>query len=89
MSWSARIAHTSAGLAIVFAGPVTRLDFTPDVAAHFASLLAAEARSAASGVDHENGGFRAQVRARSGVSMITRLHPLCCTCDPCLNGDQQ
>jgi hypothetical protein len=46
MSWSARLTHTTTGLAIVFAGPVSRLDLTPDVAAHFARLLAAEAASA-------------------------------------------
>lgn len=47
MSWSARIAHTSTGLAIVFAGPVCRIDMAPDVAAHFARLRAAVAVSVA------------------------------------------
>lgn len=50
MSWSARLTYTSTGLAIVFAGPVSRLDMTPDVAQHFASLIAIEARQHVAGV---------------------------------------
>lgn len=90
MSWSARIAHTSTGLAIVFAGPVNRLDFTPDVAAYFARLLAAEASSTGVGttLEAENGPRAPVVATRVTVRRVcSNPHPLCCDCDGCLNGD--
>lgn len=93
MSWSARIAHTSTGLAIVFAGPVSRLDFTPDVAAHFARLLAAEASAAGVGcsLEAENGSRAVVVGRGAAENKQNRVtggaHPLCCDCDGCLNGD--
>jgi hypothetical protein len=36
VSWSAHLQHTATGLAIVFAGPVSRLDMSADVAQHLA-----------------------------------------------------
>ena len=50
MSWSARIEHVEGGLAISFAEPLSRPTMTNDTAAHFASLLAVEARSQVAGV---------------------------------------
>jgi len=50
MTWSARIEHTPAGLALTFGAPLSRLDMAPDVAAHLASLLAVEARHRLAGV---------------------------------------
>jgi hypothetical protein len=82
LSWSARIAHTSTGLAIVFAGPVSRLDFTPDVADHFARLLAAEARTAGLGSTLE---ISRSETTKTQESVVFQ-HPLCCDCDSCLNG---
>jgi hypothetical protein len=90
VSWSARIAHTSTGLAIVFAGPVSRLDFTPDVAAHFARLLAAEASSTIVGstLEAENGSRAVAVGGDAAENKQNRvtvgMHPLFCDC---LNGD--
>src|SRR5688572_12293926 len=59
MTWQAHLQHTSTGLAIQFATPVDRLDMTPDVAQHFASLIAIEARARVAGVvrtlEAENG----------------------------------
>ncbi len=59
MSWGARIEHTAGGLAITFAQPLSRLDMSADVAAHFASLIAIEARHHVAGVvrtlEAENG----------------------------------
>ena len=82
MSWAARIEHTPAGLALTFGAPLSRLDMTADVAQHLASLLAVEARHRLAGVVRalgaENGSHAVLVRER---------HPLCCDCEPCLNGD--
>ena len=82
MSWSAHLQHTDTGLAIVFAGPVSRLDLAPDVAAHLARLLAVEARH------HVAGVVRTLKAENNGASVERTLaHPLCCDCEPCLNGD--
>lgn len=78
MSWSAHLQHTETGLAIVFAGPVSRLDLTPDVAEHFASLIAIEARARVAGVVRALGAEPAAGSARA-------THPLCCHCEECLN----
>lgn len=89
MSWSARLTHTTTGLAIVFAGPVSRLDMTPDVAAHFARLLAAEASLGVIGTLEAEKGSHAVVRESQKQLHVgsTDAHPLCCDCDACLNGD--
>ena len=102
MSWSAHLQHTATGLAIVFAGPVSRLDMTSDTAAHFASLLAVEARHRMRGVvaavaktscNHQGYGSEvcATVAQNNGDSNAPHggagIHPLCCDCSPCLNGD--
>ena len=83
MSWSARIEHVDGGLAIQFAEPLSRLTMTSDVAAHFASLLAIEARHRLVGVvrtlEAEN--------KQNGVTVDDDDHVLMCTCDSCLNGD--
>jgi hypothetical protein len=34
VTWSARIQHTPAGLALTFGAPLSRLDMAPDVARH-------------------------------------------------------
>lgn len=90
MSWSARIAHTGTGLAIVFAGPVSRLDMTNDVAAHLARLLAAEAQTPRNpnAAEVSNSGQLPRFSRRNpnaSIEVIGR-HPLCCDCDECLNG---
>lgn len=79
MTWSAHLTHTETGLAITFAAPVSRLDLTPDVAEHFASLIAIEARARVAGV------VRSLVAAFPTERDSSR-HPLCCDCDECLNG---
>jgi hypothetical protein len=80
MSWSAHLQHTATGLAIVFAGPVSRLDMSADVAQHLASLLAVEAR-------HRQ-GVVAQLAAPVELrAPRADLHPNCCDCDACINGD--
>lgn len=92
MSWSARIAHTSTGLAIVFAGPVSRLDMAPDVAEHFASLIAVEARHRMTGVVRALRGDRQAADADSfspknmPIQVIGDAHPHFCDCSDCLNG---
>ncbi|HVY32587.1 MAG TPA: hypothetical protein VHB79_38885 [Polyangiaceae bacterium] len=53
MTWSARIEHTPAGLALTFGAPLSRLDMAPEVAQHLASLLAVEARHRMAGVVRE------------------------------------
>jgi hypothetical protein len=83
VSWSAYLQHTDTGLAIVFAGPVSRLDMAPDVAQHLASLLAVEARHRLAGVVRT---LRAELPSTSAVRM-REPHALCCDCDNCLNGD--
>jgi hypothetical protein len=81
VSWSAHLQHTETGLAIVFAGPVSRLDLTPDVAEHFASLIAIEAR-------HRLAGVVRTLEAKKTLCIRSAdVHPIFCTCDPCLNGD--
>lgn len=94
MSWSARIAHTSTGLAIVFAGPVSRLDMAPDVAQHLGSLLAIEARAAMvatvatlAGGDRQNAVLNTEWPENMPVQVIGDVHPLCCDCSLCLHGD--
>jgi hypothetical protein len=77
VSFHAHLQHTETGLAIVFAGPVSRLDMAPDVATHLASLLAIEARHRMLGVVAE---------LTRPVELVT-THPNCCDCDCCLNGD--
>jgi len=85
VSWAAHLQHTETGLAIVFAGPVSRLDLTPEVAEHFASLIAIEARhrlrgivSAVENIQNLNDSALRHAARQS--------HPLCCDCDTCLNG---
>lgn len=80
MTWSAHLQRTETGLAIVFAGPVSRLDLTPHVAEHFASLIAIEARSRLLGVVRT-------LEAEKPLYVHTAdAHPLSCDCDSCLNG---
>lgn len=153
MTWSARIEHTPAGLALTFGAPLSRLDMAPDVAQHLASLLATEARAAVAGmkpttaagpllsstnpdsfpqrkeiptdfgtadlsllavearsrmagvvrtleaengshavvrrqaaVDRQNGASDSFMAENMPVQVIGNAHPLCCDCDPCLNG---
>jgi hypothetical protein len=80
VSWSAHLQHTATGLAIVFAGPVSRLDMTSDTAAHFASLLAVEAR-------HRLRGVVPKLMAPVELRPRDDVHPNCCDCETCLNGD--
>lgn len=84
MSWSAHLMHTETGLAILFAGPVSRLDLTPEGAEHFASLIAIEARARVAGVvrtlSGENGSRAVELREQ---------HALCCDDDCCLKGDER
>ena len=86
MSWSARIEHTPAGLALTFGAPLSRLDMTADVAQHLASLLAVEARHRLAGVV---AGLN-PVRAENACTSVepTSAHALQCDCSACLNGDQ-
>lgn len=84
MSWSAHLQHTDTGLAIVFAGPVSRLDLTPDVAEHFASLIAIEARARVAGVVRQ-----LELEASRPVELAGDVHPIFCNCDGCLNGDDR
>lgn len=85
MSWSAHLQHTETGLAIVFAGPVSRLDMDPATAAHLASLLAIEARHRMLGVVAVLNTERLENKQLYVEQSLA--HPLCCDCDPCLNGD--
>jgi hypothetical protein len=78
MSFHAHLQHTETGLAIVFAGPVSRLDMAPDVAAHLASLLAVEARHRMRGVVAELAAPRA----------LAAHHCLQCDCDSCIHGEK-
>jgi hypothetical protein len=80
VSWSAHLTHTATGLAITFAQPVARIDLTPDVAEHFASLIAIEARHRLPGVVHT-------LEAENNQNCVTQGHVLCCDCDNCLTGD--
>ncbi len=80
MSWSAHLTHTPTGLALTFATPVDRLDMTAEVAEHFASLIAIEARARVAGVVRTLAAETSLIRVQHGS------HPLCCDCDPCLNG---
>lgn len=87
MTFSARIEHTAGGLAITFAEPLTRLDMSADVAAHLAGLLAVEARQ------HRGAGSSVFVphteESQKRLYVTTgNVHPLCCDCEPCLNGDR-
>jgi len=81
LSWSARIEHTPAGLALTFGAPLSRLEMAPDVAQHLASLLAVEARQRLAGVVRTLEAENSSIRVEHGS------HPLCCDCEPCLNGD--
>lgn len=92
MSWSARIEHVDGGLAIQFAEPLSRLTMTSDTAAHFASLLAIEARHQMAGLVRTLDGDRRTASTASLVPAVLPFtvigaHALCCDCDPCLNGD--
>ncbi len=80
MTWSARIEHTPAGLALTFGAPTSRLDMAPDVAQHLASLLAVEAR-------HRLADYSG-ARAENACASVepTSAHALQCDCDDCLNG---
>jgi hypothetical protein len=94
VTWQAHLQHTDTGLAIVFAGPVSRLDLAPDVAAHLASLLAIEARHRLAGVVlslETDRPSRHSVPFSAENDPVAPLdgHPLCCDCDDCLNGDHQ
>jgi hypothetical protein len=84
MSWSAHLTHTATGLAITFAQPVARIDLTPDVAEHFASLIAIEARARVAGVVST---LRTEESQKQLYIRSADAHPLCCDCDNCLNGD--
>jgi hypothetical protein len=90
--WSARLTHTTTGLAIVFAGPVSRLDMSADVAQHLASLLAVEARHRLQGVVTALAFPNArEVNEDANLAPVepgnpNAMHPLCCDCDHCLNG---
>ena len=81
MTWSARIEHTSGGLALTFGAPLSRLDMAPDVAEHLASLLAVEARARMTSVVRT-------LETENGSHAVLRgdAHPNCCDCDGCLNG---
>jgi hypothetical protein len=82
MTWHAHLTHTPTGLALTFAEPISRLDMTPDVAEHLASLLAVEARHVLLRVvgklEAENGS-RAVVVSNDG-------HARFCVCLACTNG---
>lgn len=80
MTWSARIVHTPAGLALTFGAPLSRLDMSADVAQHLASLLAVEAR-------HRLAGVVRTLEAENSLMSVepTSAHPLCCDDDCCLN----
>lgn len=82
MSWSAQLQHTETGLPLTFPEPVSRLDMAPDVPAHLASLLAVEAR-------HPLAGVVRALEAETPEPLVVHgsPHPLCCDCEPCLNGD--
>ncbi len=82
MTWSARIEHTPAGLALTFGAPLSRLDMAPDVAEHLASLLAVEARHRLAGVVRTLG-----VENACASVQPTSDHALQCDCEICLNGD--
>ncbi len=81
MTWQARIEHTPGGLALTFGQPLSRIDMAPDVAQHLASLLAVEARAAMLGVVSTLEAENSQLYVGHSLA-----HPLCCDCDPCLNG---
>jgi len=81
MSWGARIEHTAGGLATTFAELLTRVDMSADVAAHFASLIAIEAR-------HHVAGVARALEAESTSPAPLARHVLCCDCSACLNGDR-
>jgi hypothetical protein len=92
MTWNAHLTHTPTGLALTFAEPISRLDMTPDVAEHLASLIAVEARHAMRGVLstlEAESGSRAVVQRGSQKRLYictTDAHPLCCDCLNCMNG---
>lgn len=96
MTWSARIVHTPAGLALTFGAPLSRLDMSADVAQHLASLLAVEARHRMRGVvsavekteELRRFPYRTENLNDSDLrGTAPRSHPLCCDCSACLNGD--
>jgi hypothetical protein len=68
MTWSARIEHTPAGLALTFGAPLSRLDMSADVAAHLASLLAVEAR-------HRLAGVVSTLVAENACTSAVRMRP--------------
>ena len=82
MTWSARIEHTPAGLALTFGAPLNRLDMAPDVAQHLASLLAIEAR-------HRLTGVVRTLEAENGSHAVVRsgAHCLQCECSACMHGE--
>ena len=98
MTFHAHLQHTETGLAIVFAGPVSRLDMAPDVAAHLASLLAIEARHRMLGVvavlnterleNKQKGvGHYCGAAAENKQNRVTADdddHPFFCDCMECL-----
>ena len=91
MTWAARLTHTPTGLALTFGEPVSRLDMAPDVAQHLASLLAVEERHRMRGVvaeldDHQSAVLPGNPEQSRSVRLIGG-HPLCCDCEPSLNGD--
>ncbi|HVY26962.1 MAG TPA: hypothetical protein VHB79_10430 [Polyangiaceae bacterium] len=79
MSWSARIEHVDGGLAIQFAEPLSRLQMTNDVAAHFAALIAIEARSQVAGVG------RTLETERPLCIHTADAHPHFCDCLDCMS----
>jgi hypothetical protein len=102
MTWHAHLQHTGTGLALTFAEPVSRLDMTPEVAQHLASLLAVEARQRLLGVvrtleaknsqlyvgDSVVHTLKTSVRENSQLYVGQSMaHPHFCDCDECLNGD--
>lgn len=83
MTWQAPPHHTETGLAITFAQRVSRLDLTPDVAEHFASLIAIEPTSACSAW-----WARSSLKKGYRALFVRDVHSLCCDCDACLSGEE-
>jgi hypothetical protein len=90
--WALRIEHQPDGLRLRFPEPLATLDMTSETAAHLASLLAVEARHRMRGV--VAGLSEPPTRPNSEIIRDSELcctaqqsRPLCCDCEPCLNGD--
>jgi hypothetical protein len=83
VTWSARIEHTPAGLALTFGAPLSRLDMAPDVAQHLASLLAVEARHRLAGVVRT---LEADAEVAPRTVELTERHAHFCDCLDCMGG---